>query len=599
MRMLLWTAAFLLFAQLYPGQHATKENQANNQSAIAVRVSAEMKTGESANAKQDYATAMNAYREAIGLDPQNADAHKHFIEASMNQANRRIAKLFQDPNYRKFERGELHGQAKKTVEMERKKANAERKTGNDALLATYDGWIAAHPRVAVFYWAKGYALTSLEKTTGEEELFQKAISLDPKFVPAYNSMADLEFSRGDYAKQREYLKHAMDLEPTNPEALRAYAETFQFSNPVEFRQLAENFASQFPQNSYCPYLLYQLENAEPATADRIALLERIRRTYVDTPVSTAGMDEPDVFTNWIEESMADLFNLYALNSPRKALDLAQEMQKQKWADTGWKDAVVYQQNLTKALDLISATKYSEASALLQRQFGGFIVKYYLDRAPLVHALAEAQAGAGNVQQAFDTLAAAWIKSPNVELKAGLLKYGSRLGKNAQQVDAALWQKWTANAKQMKLFELKKAGEKGRIKLSDFRGRVVLVSFWFPLCGPCRQEMPYFGEVAKKYQSQGFVILAINGLPEQNSLAPGILKNYDIVGLKVSSDKWAKQYDNVQGYPTNYLIDAEGRIMAHPRVYSGETLQELETQINVLVAHSRTDKEVNSGERAKT
>jgi thiol-disulfide isomerase/thioredoxin len=303
------------------------------------------------------------------------------------------------------------------------------------------------------------------------------------------------------------------------------------------------------------------------------------------------MDEPDTFTNLLESSMADLFNLYAQNNPQQALGLAQEMQKQKWTDPGWKDAVAYQQNLITALDSIAAAKYPEASSLLQRQFAGDIVKYYIDHTPVTLAVAEAQAGAGHVQQAFDTLAAAWIKAPNAELKTGLLKYGARLGKTPAQVDDSLWQKWTANAKEMKPFELKRVGGNAKVKLSDFRGRVILVSFWFPLCGPCREEMPYLDEVAKKYQSQGFAILAINGVPEQNRFAPGVLKNYDITGLEVPSNKWADRYDHVHAYPTNYLLDSQGRVMAHPDVRNPAALKAFELQIDILLAHTTANIEL--------
>lgn len=552
------------------------------------RVEAQMKIGAAADAKQDYAAAVAAYRKAVEMDPQNAHAQQHFVESSMNHANVRIQKLFDNPDYSKFEHGQLHGRAKKTIEAESKEAHAEATAGQKALLTTYDQWISAHPKVAGFYWGKGYVLTLEDKTTGPEELFNKAISLDPKFAPAYNSLAALEYGKGDYAKQRDYLQRAMDLDPANADAARAYADSLQFTDPPQFRQLAGDFAKRFPKDSNCTRLLYQLENTEPTTADRIEVLERMRHSYVDQPVSTAGMDEPDIFMGWLESSMADLFNLYATNDPQKALDLAQEMQKQKWADTGWKDAIAYQQNLIKALDLISAAKYSDAAALLQRQFGGWIVKYDLDHTPVELAFAEAQAGAGNIQQAFDTLATAWIKVPNPELKAGLLKYGSQLGKSAEQVNDALWQRWIADAKEMKPFELKNAVDGKEVKLSDFRGKVILVSFWFPLCGPCRRELPYFDEVAKKYQSQGFVILAVNGIPQQNSLVPGVLRNYHITGLNVPSDKWARQYDNVRGFPTNYLLDSDGRIMAHPRVDSTDALKAFEAQIDTLLAWSTKD-----------
>jgi thiol-disulfide isomerase/thioredoxin/Tfp pilus assembly protein PilF len=568
----------------------------NTQAAASVTAQSEMKAGEDSDAKNDYAAAMAAYRQAIELDPQNADAHKHFIEASANQADVAIEKVFNNPEYEKLRRGELHGRAKKALEAERKKAGAESKAGDDALLATYDQWIATHSKTAAFYWAKGYALGMLEKP-GEEQLFQKAISLDPKFIPAYNSMAQIEYNKGDYAKQSEYLKQVMGLDPANPDAARAYAESFRFSDPPQFRQLAEQFVKRFPRNSYATNLLYQLQDVEAVTAGRISLLEDMRRSYVDKPLSTAGMDDPDAFTNWLEESMCDLFNLYAKDNPPKALDLAQEMQKQKWADPGWKDAVAYQQNLIRALALIAAAKYSDATTLLQQQFSGWIVKYYIDHTPVNLAIAEAQSGAGNLQQAFDTLAAAWIKAPNAELKAGLLKYGSRLGKNAVQVDNALWQKWTESAKEMKPFELRKVGDNTKVKLVDFRGRVILVEFWFPLCGPCRFEMPFLNEVAKKYQSRGFAILAINGIPDQNRLAPGVLKNYDIIGLQVPSNKWADRYDHVHAYPTNYLLDAQGRIMAHPRVSDTHSLKAFETQLDVLLAHNANDNAAKSAQRA--
>jgi len=563
-----------------PGpQAAQSENNASSE--------AQMKLGEAADAKKDYAAAMVAYRQAINIDPQNVDAHKLFIMASVNQADVAIRKLFDDPDYAKFERGELHGAAKKAFEAKDKKAGATAKAGDNALVATYDDWIATHPKMAAFYWAKGYAFTMVERPSGEEELFQKAISLDPKFAPAYNSMADVEFEKGDYAKQSDYLKQVMDIDPSNSQAAFDYARSLQFTNPAQFRQLAEQYAKRFPRDSRCTYMLYELENSEPSSADRMSVLEGMRYSYVDKPVSTEGMDEPDTFTNLLESSMADLFNLYAQNDPKEALGLAQEMEKQKWADSSWKDAVAYQQNLITALNSIATAKYSDASSLLQHQFAGDIVKYYIDHSPVTLAIAEAQAGAGNTQQAFDTLAAAWIKKPTAELKTGLLKYGAKLGKTPAQVDDSLWQKWTDNAKEMKPFELKKVGSSTKIKLSDFRGKVTLVSFWFPLCGPCREEMPYLDEAAKKYQSQGFSILAINGVPEQNHFAPGVLKNYDITGLQVPSSKWADRYDHVHAFPTNYLLDAQGRIMAHPDVRNLAALKAFELQIDTLLAHTES------------
>lgn len=49
----------------------------------------------------------------------------------------------------------------------------------------------------------------------------------------------------------------------------------------------------------------------------------------------------------------------------------------------------------------------------------------------------------------------------------------------------------------------------RVKLSDYEGRVVLVSFWATWCKPCKQELPFLDDFAKKYADEGLAVLAIN------------------------------------------------------------------------------------------
>lgn len=49
----------------------------------------------------------------------------------------------------------------------------------------------------------------------------------------------------------------------------------------------------------------------------------------------------------------------------------------------------------------------------------------------------------------------------------------------------------------------------RVKLADYKDKVVLVSFWATWCKPCKQELPFLDAFAKKYADQGFAVLAIN------------------------------------------------------------------------------------------
>ena len=47
-----------------------------------------------------------------------------------------------------------------------------------------------------------------------------------------------------------------------------------------------------------------------------------------------------------------------------------------------------------------------------------------------------------------------------------------------------------------------------LKLSDLRGKAVLVNFWATYCGPCKIEMPWFVELQKEYGPQGFQIIGV-------------------------------------------------------------------------------------------
>ena len=47
-----------------------------------------------------------------------------------------------------------------------------------------------------------------------------------------------------------------------------------------------------------------------------------------------------------------------------------------------------------------------------------------------------------------------------------------------------------------------------MKLSDFRGKAVLLNFWATWCGPCKIEMPWFVELQKEYGPQGFQIVGV-------------------------------------------------------------------------------------------
>lgn len=108
------------------------------------------------------------------------------------------------------------------------------------------------------------------------------------------------------------------------------------------------------------------------------------------------------------------------------------------------------------------------------------------------------------------------------------------------------------------FSLKAADDK-EVKLSELKGRVVLVNFWATWCHGCQLEIPWYIEFQKKHEKQGLVIIGIS-MDEDGwkSVRPWLNEkqvNYPIViGDKALADRYG-----LNGMPLTALVDRDGKI----------------------------------------
>lgn len=100
-----------------------------------------------------------------------------------------------------------------------------------------------------------------------------------------------------------------------------------------------------------------------------------------------------------------------------------------------------------------------------------------------------------------------------------------------------------------------------MRLSDFRGKAVLLNFWATWCGPCKIEMPWFVDFQKQYGAQG---LQIVGIAMDDASKEDIAKfakdmgvNYPIL---IGKEAVGDQYGGVPALPETFLIGRDGKIV---------------------------------------
>jgi peroxiredoxin len=132
------------------------------------------------------------------------------------------------------------------------------------------------------------------------------------------------------------------------------------------------------------------------------------------------------------------------------------------------------------------------------------------------------------------------------------------------------------------FQVDSVNGKGKISLSQWKGKVVLVDFWATWCEPCKKSFPKLEELRVKYNASGFEIAAISEDDEANGVKE-FGTNYGAkFHLVWDKDKSVANKWHPPNMPSSFIVDKKGVVrFVHLGYHDGEE-KEIETELKSLL-----------------
>ena len=126
-------------------------------------------------------------------------------------------------------------------------------------------------------------------------------------------------------------------------------------------------------------------------------------------------------------------------------------------------------------------------------------------------------------------------------------------------------------------------DNAKISLDDYKGKIVLLDFWYIDCFPCIKAIPHLNEIHGKYYDKGLVVIGANPFNNNEKdlkRLPNFLSNNPIDYSVMFIDKIKPKDFKVYAYPSFYLIDRKGKIVHSEVGLSEEATSKIDSLIQV-------------------
>ncbi|SEW52312.1 TlpA disulfide reductase family protein [Chitinophaga arvensicola] len=431
------------------------------------------------------------------------------------------------------------------------------------LPSQYRMWIQQYPGNAAIPLALGTYFYNAEMPQAREFLLKSA-EIDSGNARIWNMLFVDARIRGENQLSDVYLNKAMLADTSNIGYKADYIYSLMDKDYSEFKQHALNFLNRYPENTHSVSLLYFIGRRAKSQAEKIKYFEKLYHLY------------PPKKFSFSESATKELVDMYMQTDPEKALAIVNESGE----EGDWKIRKKLAESLILTRKLEDSKDYTNASIELNKAvlprwnyIDDFITirkSFLLDKT-------------GNTNAAYDSVAAKFAQMPTDRLYDALAFYGKKIGRNKLRIDkdiAAIRNKIAVPAY---AFDLGLYTKSSNLKLEDLKGKVTLLTFWFPYCSPCRAEFPYFQNVINKFSDEEVAYVGINVYPEQDDFVQLFLKNsrYSFIPLRATPE-FETEYYGVSGAPQNFVIDKKGRIVFKKFQIDQDNERTLELMISGLL-----------------
>lgn len=481
--------------------------------------------------EKKFTEAVAALVQAIDIDPDFIAAHEQLQNVS----------------------GELKGAA-----YDDKKLEPEYKAVEKTIDGQYKEWEKRYPDSLGIMYGEANRYASEESPKARAYLL-KLIRRDPDNAKAYLLLSQDADRRGDRKAALAYMQKAASLDPKNPDYAFYYASGLQYVDRARWEAASLDVVKRFPASERGAQALYWLGMRAENDRQRVAMWEQLRAKF-----------PPQKF-NWSANAMPSLFEAYLRIDPAKAANFAGAMKagaakgakgEAEKSAKEWDKRIALANTVVAVNRDLAQGKSTQAMTVLNKLA---TERTSSNAAMIVRLKAQVLASAGKKQEAYDNLLKQLAKAPDRDTHAALQRYGKQLGKTNAQVEADLNAVLVAGSKPATPFKLHTYGSNETVSLDKLKGKVILISFWFPGCGPCRGEFPHLEEAVAPFRNdKDFAYLGINIVRDQDDFVDSFMQQtkYSFTPLK-GEDAVTKAYDKMGFAPYNLLIDRSGRI-----IYSG-------------------------------